>query len=190
MKKNEVNTAFEILLEEIESVVNGLNQEGELAFKEQDYEKAKMVIEYATRLTSFRDKVKELQKEWENIFVDKLPRNISRRKGLKKLKRGLRTTEDEFRIPILESIVELGGKAEMKEVLKRVEDKMSHKLNQYDLERLPSNTSQKRWENTAQWCRNTLVTEGLLSHDSPRGIWEITLEGRRYLEKHKVNGGS
>lgn len=79
--------------------------------------------------------------------------------NIKKLKKDLRTPEDEFRIPILEALVELGGKAEMKEVLKKVEEKMKHKLNQHDHEGLPSNPSLKRWEKTAQWCRNTLVNE-------------------------------
>ncbi|MFN3396352.1 MAG: winged helix-turn-helix domain-containing protein, partial [Thermodesulfovibrionales bacterium] len=45
----------------------------------------------------------------------------------------------------------------------------------------------QRWENTAQWCRNTLVQEGLLSSDSPRGIWEITAEGEKLLrEKNRL----
>lgn len=136
-------------------------------------------------MTAVREKVKELQREWKNIFSVRLPEKGKKRKILKKLRKGLRTTEDEFRIPILESLVELNSKAEMKEVLKKVKEKMRDKLNQYDLEGLPSNSSQKRWENTAQWCRNTLVNEGLLSSDSPRGIWEITSEGRRYLKEHK-----
>jgi len=186
MDKNEVNIAFEILLEEIEGVVEGLNQEGEQAFRSRDYEKVKRIIEYATRLTAFREKVRGLQKEWKNNFSGRFPVKERKRKEFKKLKKGLRTTEDEFRIPILESLVESGGRAEIKEVLNRVREKMGDKLNKYDLEGLPSNPSQKRWENTAQWCRNTLVTEGLLSSDSPRGIWEITPEGRRYLKKHKA----
>jgi len=44
MEKNEVNEAFEILLEEIEVVVNALNEEGAQAFRAGDYEKAKSAI--------------------------------------------------------------------------------------------------------------------------------------------------
>jgi len=97
----------------------------------------------------------------------------------------LRTPEDDFRIPILETLFELGDKADMGEVLKKVYEKMKDKINKYDMEGLPSNSSQKRWENTAQWCRNTMVNEGLLLSDSPRGIWEITSEGKRYLKDQK-----
>jgi hypothetical protein len=179
--KNEVNSAFEILLEEIENVVEDFNQEGENAFKNRDYEKLKTLIENAMRLTSFREKVKNLQKEWRNIFGGKFPARMRKARGYKKLKRGLRTPEDDFRIPILKTLVELGGKAEMGEILKGISERMKGKLNKYDTEGLPSNPSQRRWENTAQWCRNTMVNEGLLSSASPRGVWEITAEGKKYF---------
>ncbi len=186
MDKNEVNSAFEILLEEIENVVEGLNQEGEKAFKKQDYDKAKMVIEDASRLITFREKVKDLQKEWRRIFTGKIPRRARRRRGYQKLKKGLRTPEEGFRIPILKTLVELGGKAKMNSVLKGVFEKMKDELNKYDMETLPSNPTQKRWMNTAQWCRNTMINEGLLASDSPRGIWKITTEGKRSLKTHQV----
>jgi hypothetical protein len=41
VNKNEVNTAFEILLEEIEEVFNVISKEGEEAFKAQALDKAK-----------------------------------------------------------------------------------------------------------------------------------------------------
>jgi len=62
--KNEVNAAFEILLEEIESVADALNEAEAEAFRSGDYEKAHQAIELATRLDEFRGKVKALQREW------------------------------------------------------------------------------------------------------------------------------
>ncbi len=59
-KDNEVSTAFELLLEEIEYVVNDLNEEGAQAFKSGNYDLARKAIEHATRLTDFREKVKIL----------------------------------------------------------------------------------------------------------------------------------
>ena len=70
----------------------------------------------------------------------------------------------------------------MREVLDRVEAKMKDVLNTYDREPLPSNPRSVRWRNTAQWCRNTLVREGLMKSDSPYGVWEISEAGRRWLE--------
>lgn len=180
MDKNEVNVAFEILLEEIEEVFNILSKEGEEAFKACDFDKAKSLIENGERLKMFREKVKSLQKEWQTIFSGSVSVSTRKRKVKSKLKRGLRTPEEEFIMPILESLVELGGKAETKKVLDRVYEKMKDRLNQYDLEGLPSNPRQKRWENTAQWARNTMVNEGRLSLSSPRGIWEITEKGKKF----------
>ena len=73
----------------------------------------------------------------------------------------------------------------MKDVLKLVHDKMNNILNEYDYKSLPSDPNQKRWENTAQWTRNSMVIEGLLSSDSPRGIWELTERGRTFYYQNK-----
>lgn len=174
MKKNEVGIAFEILLEEIEEVANNLNEQGSTAFKAGNYDLARRAIEEATRLAEFREKVKALQKEWETFAIKKVKKSKRRAKTAgEKLKRGLRTPEDEFREPILETLKELGGKAKMSEVLDIVEEKMKDRLTRYDYEPLPSNPKSLRWKNTAQWCRNTLVREGILKNDSPHGIWEL-----------------
>jgi restriction system protein len=184
MKTNEVNEAFEILLEEIEAVADTLNDAGAEAFRAGDYDKARAAIEEATRLAEFREKVKALQKEWQGLFA-KVPRQKRRtsRKAKRRLPRGLRTPEDAFRRPILEALVELGGSSSIGEVLDRVEQKMKGVLNSYYYEPLPSDPRSVRWRNTAQWCRNTLVREGLMKSDSPHGIWEISEQGRKWLTK-------
>jgi len=189
MDKNEVNTAFEILLEEIEEVFNTISKEGEESFKAQDFDKANTLIEYGKRLKDFREKVKTLQREWQTIFSERIPTRRQKRQTKERLERGLRTPEESYVMPILESIIELGGKAEMKDVLNLVHEKMKNILNSYDYEPLPSNPKQKRWENTAQWARNTMVNEGLLAKDSPRGIWEITDKGRKFYEENKQSMG-
>jgi len=183
MQGNEVNTAFEILLEEIELVVNQLNEDGAQAFKEGDYDTTRRTIEEATRLAEFREKVKALQKEWASLLAKRPQRPKTAGREVKsRLPRGLRTPEDAFRRPILEALVELGGKASIGKVLDLVEKKMSAKLTKYDLEPLPSDPKSIRWRNTAQWCRNSLVREGLMKTDSPHGIWEISESGRRALQ--------
>ena len=183
MKRNEVSIAFEILLEELEQVDNALSEDGSRAFQEQDFEKARQAIEEATRLAEFRERVKTLQKEWDGLFADRLRGRTkpTRRKVKGRLPRGLRTPEEAFRRPILEALVELGGSAPIGEVLDLVERKMKGILNSYDYEPLPSDPKSLRWRNTAQWCRNTLVREGLMKADSPRGIWEISEKGYQTL---------
>jgi len=186
MEKNEVDFAFEILLEEVEMVINALNEDGSEAFQKGDYEKARNIIEEATKLTTFREKLQNLQKEWEQLHSKKMfrakPQKPKKRRSLeKKLKRGLCTTENEFCKPILESLNDLGGSAKMNDIIKKVEEKMKNTLTQYDYQPLSSNPKQIRWHNTAQWCRNTLVMRGLMKKDSPRGIWEISDAGIKEL---------
>lgn len=174
--RNEVSTAFEIVLEEIESVAENLNAEGSSAFQKGDYEATKSLIEVATQLSEFRSRVRTLQKEWETVLSTRVPRSQlarRRRKTALRLPRGLRTTEDNFRQPIMEALHALGGKASMSKVLDTVEEKMKDILNDYDYQKLSSYPYTVRWRNTAQWCRNTLVQEGLLKADSERGIWEL-----------------
>ncbi|MCL5942629.1 MAG: winged helix-turn-helix domain-containing protein [Actinobacteria bacterium] len=180
MEQNEVNEAFEILLEEIEEVANDLTYTGAEAFHTGDYEKANKAIEEATRLSDFREKVRALQKEWGTLLVAQPVRRskISKKQSAVKLRRGLRTAEDAFREPLLATLVELGGSAPVGEVLDRIEKKMKGVLNEYDYQPLASNPNSVRWRNTAQWCRNTLVREGLMKSDSPHGIWEISDLGK------------
>lgn len=186
MEQNEVNEAFEILLEEIEVVANCLNEAGAEAFRAGDYGRAKSMIEEATRLGEFREKVRQLQKEWQSLGssrVRRAPRQAGRKQLAERLARGLRTSEEAFRRPLLEALVELGGSARMADVLDLVHEKMRAALNEYDYQSLPSDPSCLRWRNTAQWCRYTLVREGLMKADSPHGVWEVTEAGRREVER-------
>jgi restriction system protein len=183
--ENEVATAFDIVLEEIEDAIEGLNQDGAEAFQKRDYERARDLMEKGSQMTAFREKVNELQKEWGNIFAKVSVRKRRRkrsRKAQKRLERGLRTREDGFHIPILQALVLLDGSASMAEVLDKVGDLMKDQLNEYDRSPLPSTPDSPRWRNTAQWARNAMVKEGLLASDSPRGVWKITEKGKQWLE--------
>ncbi|MGB9521962.1 MAG: winged helix-turn-helix domain-containing protein [Anaerolineales bacterium] len=187
MQQNEVIIAFDIVLEEIENTIAALNRDGAQAFEGGNYDKARDLMEKGRQMTAFRERVKDLQKEWLNIFATVVPSKPRKRKvpRYQKLQHGLRTPEDEFRIPILQALVELSGTASMNDVLDKVEKWVAHKLNSYDRQTLPSDPTIPRWRNTAQWARAAMVKEGLLSSNSPRGVWEITDSGRRFLEQHK-----
>jgi hypothetical protein len=193
MDKDEVYIAFELLLEEIEKAVNIISNEAEQHLKAKDFAKVKTLTEYAERLQDLREKVKALQGEYQTIlriFSEKIPTQVRKKRVKGKLKKGLRTPEEKFIMPILESIIELGGRAKAEDVLERVYDKMKNILNSYDEEPLRSRRNVKRWENTAQWARQDMVEKGLLAKDSPRGIWEITEKGRKYYyEEKKKKGG-
>ena len=190
MDKNEVHSAFEILLEEIEAVVTGLNEEGAEAFQGGSHERAVKLAQDAIRLTDFHDKVKGLQAEWQTLFAETTPprpKKGGKRKGTARLARGMRTPEEAFRQPILASLMDLGGSAPLADVLDAVGKRMAAVLNKHDRQRLTSGpTHEVRWRNSAMWCRYKMVRDGLLKSGSPRGMWEISEKGRKALEKGEV----
>lgn len=186
--QNEVMVAFEILLEEIEAVVGGFHQEGAGALNRGDYRAAREMIDQAEKVTAFREQVKELKREWQKSFSQRV-RRIAADKGLtgiqtKRLERGLRTPQESYRRPILEALAELGGSATVGEVLDRVYEKVKDRLTEYDRQPLPS-SGDVRWRNATMWCRCDMVKEGLLATESPRGIWEITQAGRAELSRSR-----
>jgi hypothetical protein len=138
---------------------------------------------------AFKEKVENLQREWDAIFsgVVYMPtKNGScRKKKRSRLERRLRTPEEKFILPILEALIELGGEARARDVLRLVHAKMKNILNSYDYEDLSSN-NQKRWENTALWVKYRMVKEGLLDRSVPRGVWRITEKGRKFYQNNKA----
>jgi len=50
-----------------------------------------------------------------------------------------------------------------------------------DYDPLASGPDNPRWRNAAQWARNSMIRDGLLKGDSPRGVWEISNKGRDLL---------
>ena len=100
-----------------------------------------------------------------------------------KLRKGLRTPTEAYYEPILQALDEMGGSGQTAEVLDRVGEIMKGVLKDVDYQPLASSPDNLRWRNAAQWARNSMVQEGLLKADSPRGVWDITDKGRETLRK-------
>lgn len=181
-----VASAFDMLLEELESEIDLVNGIGSKAFEKRDYDKVKEAHERAANLTVFRDRVATLRKEWEDFSAaagyhreeqDPRPHLKKRR-----LQRGLRTPETAFYRPILQVLDEIGGTGKMADVLDKVGMLMKQVLKEVDFLTLNSTPNNPRWRNTAQWARNSMVYDGLLKFNSPHGVWEITNKGRALLK--------
>jgi len=187
MNKEKVTTALGVLFDEVEALIGALNEEGAEAFRAGAYDRAQRLGRDAEWVTEFRNDLRALAGRWRDFVTGKPPaRRRTRRRSGARLASGLRTPEEQFRKPILEALVELGGSAPVDQVLRLVARKMQDTINEYDREPLPSPPHVVRWHNTAQWARRRMVITGLLSPNSPRGIWEITPKGRRALEEGKV----
>lgn len=181
-----VRAAFEMLLEEIEAEIDFINSVGSKSFEKRDYERAREALEHAGKLSAFRDKTVGLKKEWDSftqieIDAEDIEAAQTQRQNLGRLQRGMRTPEEAYYIPILQVISEMGGSGKVADVLDRVGKKMKKTLKACDYEPLSSDPGHLRWRNAAQWARNSMVQEGLLKNDSPRGIWEISEKGEQLI---------
>ena len=54
-------------------------------------------------------------------------------------------------------------------------------LQRYGSKNIRTMLDSEDWRDAAQWARNSMVAEGLLKADSPRGVWEISDKGRDVL---------
>ena len=90
------------------------------------------------------------------------------------------TRQGEFSVPILETLVGLGGEGKAKEVLDEVGRQLTASFTARDLE--PLANGEPRWRVSAAFERQNLVEKGLLDPDSPRGVWRITDAGRTWLQ--------
>jgi restriction system protein len=105
-----------------------------------------------------------------------------------RIRKGLRTPEPAFFLPILQALVDLGGVAKRQEVYDLLAQSRDGVLKPIDFQPLASEARQLRWQNSAQWAHNLMVKEGLLKLDSPNGIWEITEKGRIFLTQNNREG--
>ncbi len=85
---------------------------------------------------------------------------------------GDRLSRSDLRDSILRGLRSLGGSAPKERVLEAVEADLQGKFLPADLVWL-SQSNKFSWQNAAKHVRSEMVKEGLLRHDSPKGVWEL-----------------
>jgi hypothetical protein len=85
--------------------------------------------------------------------------------------------------PLLQALVELGGRSHRMKVIDLVGEKMKDILTDADKGKLPK-SGYSRWRNRVAWQASQMrsVELGFIKNDSRRGIWEITEAGRKWLD--------
>ena len=151
--------------------------------KTPELEEATKVLNYHTDIVEFKTYVRENADTVQAYLFEPLHSSVGFTSSNPPPKSGEVTSQPAYTIPLLESLAELGGSGKMSDVLDKVQIKMKDKLKPKDYELLTGGAI--RWRNQVQWQRNNLKDEGYIKKDSPRGIWEITDEGRKYCENQK-----
>lgn len=98
MNKDGVSAAFELISEEIESLAEGIAQEGSKAFKEKRYADAQDLAETGKNLLAFKTKVDQLLEEWENGFDEATRRRATIKSIPTKSKRITKSKKTRLRV--------------------------------------------------------------------------------------------
>jgi hypothetical protein len=87
--------------------------------------------------------------------------------------------------PILQVLVDMGGRSKRGRVIDAVGERMKGILTAADYGKLPK-SGWTRWRNRVAWQASNMRQQGLIKNDSPRGIWEIAGAGRKWLDDNKA----
>lgn len=176
--RTNVLAALDVVREGIETEISAANRSGALAFREGAHEKARDVLKRSEKLKNLRDRIEAIENDWKTLFPGEKMTINSR-----PLPPGVRTPEDQYYLPNLEALRELGGSARKSEVLEHVLQRMKHVLRTVDFVPVASTPDVPRWQDTAARARNTLKERGLMRKNSPHGVWEISDSGIQYLKR-------
>lgn len=178
--------AFETLFKAANVELEKTQQAGAAYFASGDTVHIREAADRVERIQSLIQVLRQLQGQWKQLFPEPplsappLPFDPP----VQRTPPGIKTPQEQYRLPILQALVEMDGKARTGRVLDRVGELMAGILNDFDRERLPQGRD-IRWRNTAMWERLEMVKEGLLSDQSPNGMWEITEAGIQKLKENR-----
>jgi hypothetical protein len=94
----------------------------------------------------------------------------------KRAPKGSLTPDSVYERPLLEVLDQRGGRVPTSDVLVELERRLQGHLKPIDYE--PLSRGETRWKNRVQFVRLKLIQRGDISGESPRGVWEITEQGR------------
>ena len=100
----------------------------------------------------------------------------------------LKLPEEEFFVPLLETIHEMDGAAHVRDIRPAMKERLRARMLPHDFERVPS--GEERWWNTVHTARFRLVRDGLLRKDSRRGVWALSEKGSGFVEARLGKSGS
>ncbi len=194
----DIMSAFDELNRLIEEEISRVIEDGAQRYRSEAFYEAVDASRNVESLRGIQKRLNGLRQEWEDTEEDGTEEDGTEEGGTeedgaeedgteepgpprKRLPRGMRTPKSVFFRPILKTLVELGGAGQVHQILRGVHRRMAGVLREVDNEHLAS-TKRPRWETTARFARLMLVDSGMLKKRSPRGIWEITEQGRARVQ--------
>jgi hypothetical protein len=188
-----IAAAFDGLLETIGRAIDGLRGRAAKASLAGDYDATVELAKRAWAVEQFRAEVEGLCQKWRDTFpkehfpgLEAGPEDEGGAPGGEPSAEP--TPYADYFVPILLALVEAGGTERTGAVLEQAEAMMGASMREADRTPLPSGVP--KWRSTAGYARAKLVQMGLLSARSQPGIWEVTGQGRAWLEEHLAEEAS
>lgn len=91
-----------------------------------------------------------------------------------------------FYYPILSALLESEGPRAVKQVYDAIAE--NQVLSVRDLDLVGGVKAEPLWKVTVRWAKEELVTKGFIKRISKRGYWELTTEGRDWLQNLALEG--
>lgn len=201
MDKHAVLEACDRLSSQLKAYIQNVNQIGSTAMATGDLDAARAALDQSEALGTLAIELAALRARLDDVLREPVPAPAIRDRGRtndtehgarpapvqRRTRKGVpsrrQLPQREFRIPLLQTLVEMGGRGRAGVVEERVGELLQERLTQYDYANLESGPV--RWRKKTQWCRKNLIDEGLLVEGTPRGIWEISDEGRVWLAQQR-----
>jgi restriction system protein len=184
-----IAAAFDGLLESIGRTIDALRGEAAKASLAGDYD---ATVDLAKRASAVE--VESLRQKWRDTFPHERFPGLepgaeveAEAPGGTDPSTGPTPYADYF-VPILLALAEAGGKERTGVVLAQVEAMMAAGMREADRRPLPSGVP--KWRSTAGYARAKLVQMGLLVDRSQPGTWEVTGQGRAWLQEHLADEAS
>lgn len=192
-----VPAEIESLFSAMGSVISTVYHEAADAAAEDDYPLARDLTGRAEHLAEIREHLEAVLSEWNSVigdFADSVasgqpqsvtPEASTTAPSLEQQSDESGTPQQSYFLPILQTLVEMGGSGRTRDVVDRVGQLMEGDLTDHDRETTPSSSTEPRWRANARWARDKLVKAGWMEPTKEIGLWEISDSGRRYLEEQE-----
>lgn len=178
-----VEQAFESFLAELHNVLGEMQNTIKRKVDERSFDEIAALSQEAQQVQGLIQEVERLRRTWQQPYSpDLISAEHPARKRRRRAPRGEITPQSAYTRPLLQALVDLGGRGSVNQVLEKVYEIIGDRLLPQDLEQLPSGQD-IRWQCAVKFLCSTLRKQGYIYPDSPRGVWEITDKGRELLRQ-------
>lgn len=178
-----VSEAIQALEGAVRSSLDAAKTAGAEAFTAGQFERAKQAADEGKTIEAFAEEVARLKRRWENL------QNVSRESTrvsetpvhqAGEGSRGDPLNPERLIQSVLRILEDLGGTAQRKDVLARLEQVVLEQVTSAN-GGAPDSVIPSGWGDILITVQNMMVKRGLLHARPQRGIWQITPQGRLVL---------